>query len=352
MERRNAFVGNGSCARLLRAGLSCGTALALLACGGGGGGGGDAPDAPSATALVITSANAPAVAAEALETSTSTDAASAAGQFITGVQVDGAGSGGSHPALLASATRALLARPRPTGMVAAGAVVSEACSGGGTVTVDANTSGAPYLVAGDAMVISASNCTETVDGASLVMNGSMSITITGGVYDPSSPAYPKSVTLRVVAGNFSIGASGLTEVFDGDLSLALTETSAGSGTLTATAASLSSTVGAHRITLGDYRLQVDQTSTGAKLTVSANVETNNSRLGSTPVRYSLATAVPITVSISGAVTAGSIRVSGASSSLVLNVTGTDTFSLQVDTNGDGAMDSNRAFTLADLQALN
>ena len=353
MDSRIASVGEWSCARVLRVGASCGAALALLACGGGGGGGGDAPSAPSATGLVITSANAPSVAAEAPETSTSTDAASAAGQFVTGVQVDAGSGGGSHPQLLAGAARPLLAGPRTPGPAAAGAVVSEACSGGGTVTVDATTSGAPYTVAGDSLSISASQCVESVDGATIVMNGSMSIAITSGSYDPGSLVYPKSVTMRIVASNFSTGIpGGPTEVFDGDLTLALTETGTTTGSLTATAASLTSTVGSARITLSDYRLQAAQTSTGSTLSVSAQVETNNARLGSTAVRYGLATETPVAVSSSGAVTAGSIRVSGTNSSLLLLVTATDTFSLQVDTNGDGTADSTRAITLADLQALN
>ena len=354
MEKRIGSMGESSFARLSRAGLSCGAALALLACGGGGGGGGGgAPSVPSATGLVITSANAPSVAAEALETSTSTDAASAAGQFVTGVQVDAGAGAGGHPQLLASATRALLARPRAAGPIAAGAVVSEACSGGGTITVDARTSGASFLVAGDSLAITASNCSESVDGTTMLLNGGLSISITSGSYDPNSFVYPKSVTMRIVSSSFSAGISGgPTEVFDGDLTLALTETGATTGSLTATAASLTSAVGSHRITLSDYRLQATQTSTGSTLTVSSNVETNNARLGSTPVRYSLATESPVTVSSSGAVTGGSIRVSGTNSSLLLLVTATDTFSLQVDTNGDGAADSTRAVTLADLQALN
>jgi hypothetical protein len=352
MDKAMASMGEWSYARVLRAGVSCGAALALLACGGGGGGGGGAPSVPAATGLVITSANAPAVAAEAVETSTSTDAASAAGQFVTGVQVD-AGSGGGHPQLLAGAARTLLARPRTTGPVAAGAVVSEACSGGGTVTVDANTSGASFLVAGDSLSIRASNCVESVDGTTMVLNGSMSIAITSGSYDPNSLVYPKSVTMRIVSSNFSAGVSGgATEVFDGDLTLALTENSATTGSLTATAASLTSSTGSHRITLSDYRLQAAQTSTGSTLSVTTNVVTNNARLGSTPVRYSLATETPVAVSSSGAVTAGSIRVSGTQSSMLLLVTATDTFSLQVDTNGDGTADSTRAVTLADLRALN
>ena len=353
MDEKIASMAGWPGARMLRAGMSCAAALALLACGGGGGGGGGAPSVPAATGLVITSANAPAVAAEAVETSTSTDAASAAGQFVTGVQVDAGSGSGGHPQLLAGAARTLLAKPRTTGPVAAGAVVSESCSGGGTVTVDANTSGASFLVAGDSLGIRASNCVESVDGTTMVLNGGMSIAITAGSYDPNSFVYPKSVTMRIVSSNFSAGISGgATEVFDGDLTLALTETSATTGSLTATAASLTSTTGSHRITLGDYRLQATQTSAGSTLSVSTNVETNNARLGPTPVRYSLATESPVTVSSSGAVTAGSIRVSGTNSSMLLLVTATDTFSLQLDTNGDGTADSTRAITLADLQALN
>ncbi|MBA2965163.1 MULTISPECIES: hypothetical protein [Ramlibacter] len=351
MENRLAFSGERSWSRLMRAGLMCLPALAVLACGGGGGGGGGgAPAAPSAAALVITAANAPAVAAEALETVTSTDAATAGGQFVTGVQIEGGG--GSRPQLLASASLALLARPQASSTLAAGAVVSQACTGGGTISVDATTSGAASMVAGDSLRITASNCSESVDGTPTVLNGRMSIAVTSGSYDPNSPVYPKSVTLRIVSSSFSVGASGQTEVFDGDLTLALTDTTATSGTLTATSASLSSTVGARRITLGDYRLQVTHTSVDSALSVSANVESNNGQLASTPVRYTLTTETPVKVTSAGLVTAGSIRVSGSSSSLLLTVTSTDAFSLRVDSNGDGTIDSTRTITKADLQALN
>ena len=74
-------------------------------------------------------------------------------------------------------------------------------------------------------------------------------------------------------------------------------------------------------------------------------------VGSTPVRYGVATQ-PLTLSSSGAVAAGSIPVSGPDSSLPLLVTATDTFSLQVGTNGDGAADSTRASPGAAAGALN
>ena len=57
---------------------------------------------------------------------------------------------------------------------------------------------------------------------------------------------------------------------------------------------------------------------------------------------------PLAVSSTGAMTAGSIKVAGANSALQLTVTSSDTFSLQVDTNGDGTYDSTSTVTRSQL----
>ncbi|HEY0823943.1 MAG TPA: hypothetical protein VGD76_09170 [Ramlibacter sp.] len=331
--------------KALRAGLLCVPAMVLVACGGGGGGTTGAATAP---AVAITTSNAQAVAAEASEVSTNTDAA-AAGSLVTGVQVDG--TNGSDTMLLVSAARKLLARPAASGSLATGAAVSQACTGGGSMTMDATVSGSGALAAGDSFQISANNCTESDGVTTMVMNGSIAITIVSGTYDLASATYPKSVTMRIVTTNFSVSSGGETEVFNGDLTIALTETSATSASVTLTAASLSNNIGSHTVTVTNYTLQVTESPVGVTTSITATVQTNNSRLGSGFVSYTITTLTPITVSSTGVVTAGSIKVTGANSSLVLTVTGPDTYSLQVDTNGDGSFESTSTVTRSELQAL-
>ena len=87
------------------------------------------------------------------------------------------------------------------------------------------------------------------------------------------------------------------------------------------------------------------------MNLSATVQTNNSRLGASPVSYSISTPTAITVNSAGAITAGAIKVIGSNSSLLLTVTSSDSFSLQVDTNGDGSYESTSTVTRSQLQAL-
>lgn len=335
--------GRAACAGLLLV-----PAFALVACGGGGGGGdstgtGSTGGGSGITAqgVVITSSNGSAVAAEALEVSTNTDAADGS-TFVTGVQLPG--SGGVQPMLLASAARSLIVKAPASPTLATGAAVTQACTGGGTLTMDSTASGS-VPTAGDSFSITASSCTE----ADMVMNGSITITVVSGSYDPASPTYPKSITMRMVGNNFTVTGGGETMSFTGDVTMALTENSATSASVTMTSSSLTSMAGSHSVLLVNYSVSVTESSGGEELTVSASVQTSG--LGATPVSYTITTVTPIRVSSTGQITAGSIKVTGSGSALLLTVTGTDTFSLQLDTNGDGGYESTSSVTRSQLQAL-
>ena len=340
--------------RALRAGLVCVPALALVACGGCGGGGSSAPTTTSGSsstavgAVVITTSNAQAVAAEALAASTNTDAAAAGSAFVTGVQVNGGS--GPNPMLLAKAAQSLVTKPS-AGPLATGVATTQACTVSGTITTDVTTSGSNALVAGDSFQFTANNCTERIDSTTtMVMNGSMSISIVSGSYDPAATTYPKSITMRIVSNNFSIKSGTESETFNGDLTMSLTEDSATSATVKLSSSSLTSTIGTHTVTLTDYSVQASESSSGSTLSVKGTVQTNNTRLASTAVTYTITTITPLAVSSTGAMTAGAIKVVGSNSGLLLTVTSSDTFSLQVDTNGDGTYDSTSTVTRSQLDA--
>ena len=342
--------------RALRAGLLCVPALALVACGGGGGGGaagiptntGGGSGSTAVGAVVITTGNAQAVAAEALAASTNTDAATVGSAFVTGVQVNGVS--GPNPMLLAKAARSLASKPG-SGPLATGVATTQACTVTGSITADVTTSNSTVLTAGDSFRFTANNCTERIDSTTtMVMNGSMSITIVSGTYDPEATAYPKSITMRIVSSNFSIRSGSQSETFNGDLTMSLTENSATSASITLSSSSLSSTIGAHTVTWTNYSVQATESSSGSTLVVSGTVQTNNTRLASTAVTYTITTITPLAMSPAGSVTAGAIKVAGSGSALLLTVTSTDTFSLQVDTNGDGTYDSTSTVTRSQLES--
>lgn len=346
--RKAVFARQG--ARLVMAAVLCAPWVLLTACGGGGGG--DAPSGGStASGVVITSSNAQPIAAEAVETASSTDATAGA-DFLMGVQVDDR-AGSAHALLLARAAQRLVAKAPASAGLATGVTTTETvpCTSG-SLNLTVTTSGSGTLAAGDSFQMTANSCSEGSGADLMVMNGTITITVLSGTYDPVSTVYPKTLSMRIVAQGFSVTAGGETEVFTGDLTLSVNETSATSASLSIKADSLTSNLGgSHSLTLTNYSMTATESSSGSAITMSASVQTTNGRLGSGTFSYTVATVTPLAVSASGAITGGSIKVTGSGSSLLLTATGSDAFTLQVDTNGDGTYDSNTPVTRTQLQAL-
>jgi hypothetical protein len=86
------------------------------------------------------------------------------------------------------------------------------------------------------------------------------------------------------------------------------------------------------------------------VSITATVESNNPRLGSSGISYQLSTLAPVVITSAG-YTAGSLNVVAAQSGLQLGAVPTNNFSLQVDTNGDGAFETTTSVTRAQLEAL-
>lgn len=332
--------------RLVRAAAFAIPVLLLAACGGGGGdGSSEAPAQPASSGIVITGTNAQSVAAEALEVSTNTDTASGGG-LVTAVQVD-AGPATTGNVRLATVARSLLAMAPASGAQATGVTTSEtvSCAVSGSLTVSSSIAGSSVLVAGDSMSMTANNC---VEAAGSSMNGTMTITIVAGTLDPASTSYPKSVTIRLEAQNFSFSMDGETSVSNGDMQFTLTENSATDVSISMSGSLLSSNIGGATVTLKNYSHSVSTTASGTTIQIQGTVETTG--LGSGTVSYQISTPSALTLNASGQFTGGSLKVTGNGSSLLLTVTGTDAFSLQVDTNGDGAYDSTTSVTRSQLQA--
>jgi hypothetical protein len=139
-------------------------------------------------------------------------------------------------------------------------------------------------------------------------------------------------------------------VADGDALVDLTETGATTGTVVVSGATLMNTTTSggftRSATLQDYRQAV--TFNGSTLTtdVTAHVEASTDLLGR--VSYDVSTPTPLTAS-DGAFTGGSLLVTGSRSALLLTVTGSNTFALDLDVDGDGFVDLTTSATLADLE---
>jgi len=322
--------------------------LLLTACGGGGGGGDGAsaaPDSSTAVQLGITDANGQAVAAEALAVAQQGAAtAQFGGTLATAAQVDAAGIVAGPVGLGAVALRLLAMTPQvPAMATGVTETLTEPCSGGGTATLTATGSGGSAAVVGDSLTVSANNCIETIDGAQTRLHGALTLGVIAGSYDPASQVFPKDVTLGMRAENFSLNSAAL----NGTLTLRLVYTTAPSDSFTLTSPSLSWTqataTGSHSVTVANYSHHAERNSVSVRTTtVSGTVTTNSPRINAGIVSFDFSTPTPIVSDFRGVISAGSLRIAGRSSALLLTTTANDTFSLQVDTNGDGTFDSTRS----------
>ncbi|HVE54083.1 MAG TPA: hypothetical protein VNB23_11935 [Ramlibacter sp.] len=338
---------------LFRAAAICVPAMFLAACGGGGGDDGDGGGLSSG--VVITTANAKAVSADALDASTNLGAAANSG-LVVGVQVDATGLSAS-PMRLYAAARTFTRMPVPPAL-ATGAAVTGNCSLGGTLTLDGQVqdSSGNTLNTGDWLSISANNCRENVDGAVVTMNGRMRIDVLRGPYTANSSSYPKSVSMKITATQFSMVENGVTMSSNGDMTVDLTETSATASVGTVTSSSLTNTTssgaGSRSTTLKNYAQKSSVTASGTSIEVSGSVETNNSRLGVGTKLYTIKTIAPITMTASGDFTGGTLEVVGANATaLRLTVTGTNTFGIAIDADGNGSFESSATATRSELAAL-
>jgi hypothetical protein len=299
----------GAARRTLTA-LCCAPVLLLAACGGGGSGG--ASTTPSG-ALAITSVNARALAADALD----------------------------------SATNLALPRASSVLLFATGILTTNErlCRGGGSLTLTRNPQNFLPITTGDTVQLTSSACKELVDGVETTMSGSLSVTFVQAV---TPGVFPADLVLAIQTSDFSMVAGGKSTTASGDLTYASADSMHVDLSGTSLTYGIVTAAGEKTYTLRNYR---QSTSSGGSVSivVEAGVTTNNPRLGATAsYRVSNPTA-PIVMNVRD-FTGGSLRVDAAGSSLGVTVTGTNTFRLDVDTNGDGTVDATSTATLDELRA--
>ncbi|HZN47727.1 MAG TPA: hypothetical protein VFB71_08885 [Ramlibacter sp.] len=309
---------------LLRSVLCIVAALLLASCGGGGGGGGDAPPATSATQSVISTGNAKAVAADALDASFGSESVRTAAAL-----------------LLASTTSA---------------DGSTSCALGGTLGVTSTIAAADKsLKANDSITLTASNCQAQNGGQTFSVNGSVTMIVASGSYVPNQ-APPFRIVMRMSFSNFAVSGGGVTETANGDVTMDLNSINSTDEDLTVSGSALSlahnkSGVTRSRI-LRNYSQSLQTRGDTITETVLATVESVNSKIGAGTFTYQITTPTPITVTRStGAVTAGVVRVTSGAVVLQVRVTSTDVFAIDLDLNGDGAIDAALSANKAELESL-
>jgi hypothetical protein len=326
--------------------LAIASTLVLSACGGGGSDSIAGPSPVQTSALTpISAANANKAAASGYSANDliGSSSTSVTG-VLTGVSIGGTGISAVSPVLK------LVKRAVGQGGVQllTGVTMSEACSGGGTVTIDANLHNAQTVSNGDTMTLVARNCVE--DGNN--MNGSLTVAfsdVSGDFVNTSTGA----ATMDTRFTGFSIASGSETASIDGDMKIALRVASASISSITISGKSLQVSeqkagAAVANMTLADYSLtgSTDGTSTtsAASFTLSGNVN------GLGQFAYTVKTIQPF-VSVGTAMPgSGSLIVNGAASSVTVTALSASSVRLDYSAKGDGTITQSTTLSWSEFVA--
>ena len=324
--------------------LAIGSALLLSACGGGGGGsGGTTGPVQVSTLSPITASNSNKVAANAyIATSAISDPSSSLNDVLTGVSISRANISVVTP-VLKQVKRAYM---RDTAQLLTGVSISEACTGGGSITVEANLRNQQTVSNGDSIVMLANRCVE--DGE--MMNGTLRATfsnVTGDVLN----SWVWSGTLDTRYDNFSVSSGTDTINVNGDMKIAITQTSPSNSSLTVTGTSLqaseqrSGTTVATR-TLSDFTLS--STTSGSMVTSAASFAMSGNTSGLGQFSYSVRNIQPFVTIGASMPSSGALIVNGASSSVTLTAVSSATVRLDLSDKASGAITQSTTMSWLDL----
>ena len=327
--------------------LAIASTLVLSACGGGGGSGSIAGPAPVQTSALtpITAANANKAAASGYSANDliGNSSTSVTG-VLTGVSIGGTGISAVSPVLK------LVKRAAGQGGVQllSGVTMSEACSGGGTVTIDATLHNTQTVSNGDTMTLVAKNCVE--DGNT--MNGSVTIAfsdVSGDFVNTSTGA----ATMDTHFTGFSIASASETASINGDMKIAIKVASASVSSIAISGKSLQVSeqkagAAVANVTLADYALtgSTDGTST----TSAANFALSGNVNGLGQFAYTVKNIQPF-VSVGSAMPgSGSLIVNGAASSVTVTALNASSVRLDYSAKGDGTITQSTTLSWSEFAA--
>jgi hypothetical protein len=323
--------------------------MSLAALSGCGGGGSDPPPAqPPAT--VITLENADAVAARGYETVDGLfQGIDAAAAQLKGADAPRSGSGVSVVRLSLTSMRWALSADHAPGtgsgpLPKAVQTVTEPCPSGGSITVvvnDADGDNAPS--AGDSASLSFDRCA----AAGVVVEGTLSFVVQAYVRSASSDSARATFTY----GNLRATADGVTSTIDGDLTMSATISNVSPFVTDVTVSGgrmdVSEGGGTRSLTGYSGRATFDDTNRTFTYAVSGSVSGSG-----LPGTLTLSTPVAVSGAYDANPTAGVLVVAGAGGASVRLAAAPPTgVEVSVDTNGDGAPESTRTLTWAQLEAL-
>jgi len=312
--------------------LAIASTLVLGACGGGG-------DTGTTAAPVQTSALTPITAATSNKTAANAyvandligSSSSPATGILTGVSIGGTGIS-AVPPVLKLVKRAVGQGGAP---LLTGVTMTEACSGGGSISIDANMGNAQTISNGDTMTMTANNCVE--GGSNL--NGTVTIAfsaVSGDLVNSSTGA----ATFDTRFTGFSIVSGSETATLNGDMKIAISLTSATSSSVTISGKSLQAIeqmagAAVSNLTLSNYSLTGSTNGTTTTSAASFTLSGNANGLGQ--FAYTVKNIQPF-VSVGTAMpSSGSLIVNGAASSVTLTALNASSVRLDYSAKGDGTI---------------
>lgn len=341
----------------LKLGLTVLINASLLGCGGGGSSSNDNAALSAGSAgnsggsySAITQANYETVTATVLDPlGELTSLNSATGLITTGVEVTAEAAAQS---LASVSTRIYKRFTQTTGQFATGAAYTEACSRGGSVTVNESVASNSRITAGDRVTITANNCAES-DLPSL--NGTLSIAIDSVSGDPvNTDRY--SLGMSTTFGNLAMTSGTRRVLIDGDLKIASSQNGSSNVSVSLSGSRLSVSIAqagttTNTYTLANFSLSGTETGSTTSLSGSYTLSGNSSRLGA--YSYRVETLRPVVTNGSGSfVSAGAVRISGSPATVTVTALDGTTLRLEYSAKGDGVTTATSSLTRSQFDALN
>lgn len=320
--------------------------LILAACGGGGDSTASGPTEPAPVALAsISQANSQTVAARATSPMGDLMSLNNTTGLVSGVEVN------ESPLSLASASTAIYKNFHAKGSrLVAGAVVTEACTGGGSVTIDESSASSAVLTAGDRLTLTFINCKEP---NLPLLNGAATFRVTSVSGNPSTTTY--SLGLGVVFDNFVLADGTEALTIKGDLAIAASQNGTNSVSIGIFGTSLAVTTSVAGTTTETYLLSsYSLTGTEANGVISMSgkytMSGSSATLGS--YAYNVETLQPLVMSSSGSYpTSGSLIVRGSPATVTVTAVNATSVRIDYSDKGDGVVSSTNTMTWSAFDAL-
>lgn len=309
------------------------TSLVAVACGGGGGGGGG--DTPTLAPLSITTANAPAVSGEVVN---ATDAVEGFGGGSSGTILAAVTTTGGDRQSLVDVIRSqfdrfpLLQNAASDALVAA--VVGPTtfpCAVSGTTTISGNVADPNSPSAGDSLSATFSSCDE---GDGSILGGGLSMRVDALSGDPTASVF--DMTVAVTLNNLTVTEAGETMTGSGDIRLTLGSSDGVTLTTALSGNSMAVSGLGRSIALKDYAITSTLNQGTLDYSLTSNGTLESTELGGSVVFSTVATFQGVGGNFPYT---GTHLITGQSSSVRLTALDDVNVVLDIDTNGDGAVDA-------------